>query len=116
MNRYTKRAPAAAARRRPAVLVEDVGVTFTLPSHRFHRAVGAFARACFAPDGRRLSEDDFRRREREFLPSDADRAYVRNLMTNPVTEPGRFASWIAPPARGIDGHPVTFEYVRFNEG
>ncbi len=37
-------------------------------------------------------------------------------MTNPVTEPGQFANWIAPPARGINGRPIDFEYVRINEG
>jgi len=29
-----------------------------------------------------------------------------------VTEPGKFASWIAPPARGINGQPIEFAYVR----
>jgi benzoyl-CoA 2,3-dioxygenase component B len=29
-----------------------------------------------------------------------------------VTEVARFANWIAPPARGINGRPVDFEYVR----
>ncbi len=31
-----------------------------------------------------------------------------------VVEPGKFANWIAPPANGIKGKPVDFEYVRFN--
>ena len=31
-----------------------------------------------------------------------------------VTEPGKFANWIAPPARGINNQPGDFEYVRFN--
>jgi benzoyl-CoA 2,3-dioxygenase component B len=31
-----------------------------------------------------------------------------------VVEPGRFAGWIAPPARGINHQPIEFEYVRFN--
>ena len=31
-----------------------------------------------------------------------------------VTEPGRFAKWIAPPARGVNGQPVDFEYVRLD--
>ena len=35
-------------------------------------------------------------------------------MGQAVIEPGRFASWIAPPARGINGQPGEFEYVRFN--
>jgi benzoyl-CoA 2,3-dioxygenase component B len=30
----------------------------------------------------------------------------------PVMQPGRFAGWIAPPARGINGQPIDFEYVR----
>jgi benzoyl-CoA 2,3-dioxygenase component B len=30
----------------------------------------------------------------------------------PVTEPGKFAHWIAPPAQGIKGKPLDFEYVR----
>jgi benzoyl-CoA 2,3-dioxygenase component B len=30
----------------------------------------------------------------------------------PVTEPGKFAGWIAPPSRGINGQPVDFEYVK----
>ena len=31
-----------------------------------------------------------------------------------VAEPGRYANWIAPPPRGVNGQPVDFEYVRFN--
>jgi benzoyl-CoA 2,3-dioxygenase component B len=31
-----------------------------------------------------------------------------------VTEPGKVANWIAPPAKGINGQPLEFEYVRFN--
>ncbi len=97
-------------------LVADLGVAFRLPSERFHRRVGTFSTGCFDPDGRRLSETDFRRREREWLPTDEDRAYVQNLMAHPVRTPGQFANWIAPPSRGINGQPIDFEYVRFNEG
>ena len=28
-----------------------------------------------------------------------------------VTEPGKFASWIAPPPKGINSQPIDFEYV-----
>jgi benzoyl-CoA 2,3-dioxygenase component B len=31
-----------------------------------------------------------------------------------VVELGKFANWIAPPARGVNGQPLNFEYVRFN--
>ena len=47
-----------------------------------------------------------------WLPTDADRAFVASLMGR-VVEPGRFANWIAPPAIGINRQPVSFEYVRF---
>jgi benzoyl-CoA 2,3-dioxygenase component B len=30
----------------------------------------------------------------------------------PVTAPGRFATWIAPPRIGIDNKPGDFEYVK----
>jgi benzoyl-CoA 2,3-dioxygenase component B len=29
-----------------------------------------------------------------------------------VVAPGQFASWIAPPARGVNGQPVDHAYVR----
>ncbi len=29
-----------------------------------------------------------------------------------VTEKGKFANWIAPPLRGINGQDVDFEYVK----
>ena len=96
-------------------LVADLGVEFRLPSPRFRRSVGTFAAGCFDPDGRPLAEENFRGRAAEWLPSPADEVYVRSLMAHPVTEPGKFANWIAPPARGINGQPVDFEYVRCNE-
>src|SRR5437899_6954250 len=96
-------------------LVADLGVTFALPSERFHRAVGTFAGAFFDPAGRRITVGEFRRREGEFLPTDADHAHGRSLMAHAVPEPGQFASWIAPPTRGINAKPVDFAYVRSNE-
>jgi benzoyl-CoA 2,3-dioxygenase component B len=32
----------------------------------------------------------------------------------PVREPGKFANYIAPPARGINRQPADFEYVKFH--
>ena len=40
-----------------------------------------------------------------------DRAYVKSLM-KPVMEPGKMASWIAPPDRGINNQDVAYEYVK----
>ena len=52
-------------------------------------------------------------RRDQWLPSVADEAYVKSLM-QPVTEPGKVAGWIAPPAKGINGLPQEFEYVRLS--
>jgi benzoyl-CoA 2,3-dioxygenase component B len=32
----------------------------------------------------------------------------------PVTEPGKYAHWIAPPRTGIDNRPGDFEYVKID--
>ena len=85
-----------------------------LPHRAFNRRIGAFAGMRISPDGKVLSEADWKMHEGQWLPTDEDRAYVTSLMGPAVTEPGKFAHWIAPPARGINNQPGDFEYVRFN--
>ncbi|MGH7820650.1 MAG: benzoyl-CoA 2,3-epoxidase subunit BoxB [Candidatus Binatia bacterium] len=92
--------------------LEGTGEKLRLPSRRFHRRQGTYAGMHFDPEGKALGAEEFERRRDELLPSEADRRYVRSLMANPVVAPGHFASWIAPPPRGIDGRPLDFEYVR----
>jgi benzoyl-CoA 2,3-dioxygenase component B len=82
-----------------------------LPHRGFHRAIGNFAEVPVTPDGRIVSRAEWDARRDEWLPTPADYAFVASLMT-PVVEPGKFAGWIAPPARGINGQPMEFEYVR----
>jgi benzoyl-CoA 2,3-dioxygenase component B len=88
-----------------------IDVELTLPHRGFHRAIGAFADVKVSPEGRVLSQAEWDARHHEWLPTDEDRAYVTSLM-RPVTARGQFANWIAPPARGINGQPIDFEYVR----
>ena len=85
--------------------------TLRLPSPRFRRTIGAWAGVCADPAGQPLAAEDFARRRDEWLPSDADRMFVKSLMQR-VTEPGKMAAWIAPPERGINELPVDYEYVR----
>jgi len=47
----------------------------------------------------------------QWLPAEDDRAFIEQLM-QPVATPGEFASWIAPPSKGIATKPIEFEYVR----
>ncbi|MFO0616709.1 MAG: benzoyl-CoA 2,3-epoxidase subunit BoxB [Polyangiaceae bacterium] len=94
-------------------IIEKAGLSFriTLPSRRFHRAGGIYAGLTFDPLGNPISKEEFEKRKHEWLPSEADDAYVCSLMT-PVYDPKGMANWIAAPARGIKGNPVDYEYVR----
>jgi benzoyl-CoA 2,3-epoxidase subunit B len=93
--------------------IRKQGVDFELrlPHRGFHRAIGAFAGARVSPDGRVVSQAEWDARHGAWLPTESDKAFVQSLMV-PVVERGKFAGWIAPPARGINGQPVDFEYVR----
>jgi benzoyl-CoA 2,3-dioxygenase component B len=81
-----------------------------LPSVAFNRKVGVFAGIQATPDGVVVSEEDWQRRQGEWLPTAVDKTYVRSLM-QPVHERGKIASWIAPPRQGINGQPFDYEYV-----
>lgn len=94
-------------------LIKKAGFDFeiTLPSERFRRSIGPWANMTMDPSGKQISAEEYERRKTEFLPSEADRAYVKSLM-KPVMEPGKVASWIAPPDRGINNQSIDYEYVR----
>ncbi len=85
----------------------------TLPSRRFNRSMGMYAGMHFSLTGEPISAEEFEARRDAWLPTPEDRAFVKSLMV-PVYEPGRFANWIAPPAHGVKGTPVEYEYVKFN--
>ncbi len=82
-----------------------------LASDRFNRSMGVYADTPFGPDGELLTQADFDGHQNEWLPTAGDRALVASLM-RPVVEPGRFASWIAPPKNGINHRPIDLEYVK----
>ncbi len=94
-------------------VIAEHGIDFAiaLPDPAFHRAIGVFADGHFTPAGTPLAAAEWAARRNEWLPDDADQAFVASLM-RPVTEPGRMANWIAPPRRGVDGRPLDYDYVR----
>jgi benzoyl-CoA 2,3-dioxygenase component B len=96
--------------------IERAGIAFEmkLPHRAFNRRIGGFADMRVSPDGRVLSQAEWQANEHKWLPTAEDRAYVTSLMGPAVVQPGKFAHWIAPPARGINNQPGDFEYVRFN--
>jgi benzoyl-CoA 2,3-dioxygenase component B len=89
------------------------GITtrLSLPFRGFNRRIGLYAGMHCTPDGRLIPADEWGRHKDEWLPSEGDRAHIRSLM-QPVHEPGRMAGWIAPPTKGINNQPLSFEYVR----
>ncbi len=82
------------------------------PHKAFNRKIGPLSGARIDLDGSVIGEAEWKARVSQWLPTGADRAFVASLMGR-VVEPGKFANWIAPPARGVDNQPVEFAYVRF---
>ncbi len=97
-------------------IIEKAGINFEmkLPHRGFDRRIGGFAGTHVSPDGKVLSEAEWKANESKWLPTAEDRAYVTSLMGPAITQPGKFAHWIAPPLRGINGQAADFDYVRFN--
>ena len=89
----------------------DIRFQIKLPHVAFHRHIGEFADVHTDLEGNILEEATWNKRRGEFLPSDSDKEFVESLM-QPQFEPGKFASWIAPPRVGIDNKPGDFEYVK----
>jgi benzoyl-CoA 2,3-dioxygenase component B len=108
---YVKDCEKGLARWNKTLAEEGISERLYLPHPRFHRHVGEYAGHYFDIEGNLISPEDFEQRKSEWLPTIEDREYVRSLM-HPVTEPGKIANWIAPPAAGIKGKPFEFEYVR----
>jgi benzoyl-CoA 2,3-dioxygenase component B len=108
---YVKDCEKGLARWNKSLADEGLGERLYLPNARFHRHVGEYAGHYFDLQGNLIGAEDFEQRKVDWLPTKADREYVRSLM-HPVIEPGKIANWIAPPAAGIKGKPFEFEYVR----
>ena len=81
-----------------------------LPHAAFNRRVGAFSGIDATPDGERLQPGEWDRLKEKWLPTEVDKSHVRSLMA-PVLDRGKVASWIAPPRKGINGHPIDYDYV-----
>jgi benzoyl-CoA 2,3-dioxygenase component B len=94
-------------------IIERIGVNFRfeLPHVAFHRQIGEFKDIKASPTGELVDDATWNKEKDKWLPSKDDGDFIQSLM-RPVTEPGKFASWIAPPRVGIDNKPGDFEYVK----
>ena len=110
---YTKDSQRGVNRFNKMIAAHGIDFTLTLPDETFNRKIGIFQSIEATPEGKIISGEEWARRKHEWLPTAEDHAFVRSLM-KPVTEPGKMASWVAPPKRGIHGQPIDFEYVQFH--
>jgi benzoyl-CoA 2,3-dioxygenase component B len=96
--------------------LEEAGLAdrLYLPELSFNRKVGVFSEHDYDVSGNPVAHNDFASGCVEWLPSEADKAYVKSLMV-PCLEPGKFANWIAPPRKGIQSNPIEFPYVQFHD-
>ena len=94
-------------------VIDKTGVAFKLqlPHVGFHRDIGEFKDVKVTPAGEIIDAAAWQRGIDGWLPSKGDGDFIVSLMQR-VTEPGQFASWIAPPRIGIDNKPGDFEYVK----
>ncbi len=95
--------------------LEKLGCDFRieLPDRKFNRNQGVFSHYKFSPAGEMISEGEWTHRHTDWLPTQADRDYVKSCM-KAVREPGKFANYIAPPARGANDQALDFEYVKLH--
>jgi benzoyl-CoA 2,3-dioxygenase component B len=95
--------------------IERAGYAFrlSLPSPHFRRSIGSWVNVPVTPEGKIIPREEYDKRVGEWIPTEADRAFVRSLMQR-VVEPGRMAGWVAPPERGINNLPVEYEYVKLS--
>jgi len=110
---YTKDASGGIGRWNKAIEKSGIKFQLTMPHEGFNRKIGVFADKLINPSGEVISQADYDSQVMDWLPSTADGDFIQSLMI-PVTEAGKYASWIAPPRVGIDNKPGEFEYVKLH--
>ena len=110
---YVKECARGVERWNKVIAAAGVEFRLELPHVAFNRKIGQFAGVEATPAGELVDAEAWAASCERFLPSAADGEYIASLM-RPVTEPGAYAPWIAPPQSGIDNKPGDFEYVRIS--
>ena len=110
---YVKDASGGLTRWNKIMKRKNVDFEFRLPHEGFNRNIGVFANVSVDPQGNIISTDSWEAQMAEWLPTKADGEFIQSLM-KPCYEPGRYASWIAPPKVGINNQAGDFEYVKLH--
>ena len=110
---YVKDASGGLTRWNKIMKRKNVDFEFRLPHEGFNRNIGVFANVSVDPPGNIIRPDSWEAQMAEWLPTKADGEFIQSLM-KPCYEPGRYASWIAPPKVGINNQAGDFEYVKLH--
>jgi benzoyl-CoA 2,3-dioxygenase component B len=113
-DQYIKDCERALKRWNKHIADEGSSTVLTLPSRRFHRHQGIYADHHFNPAGELISADEWETNKSKWVLTPADNDYLLSIM-KPCYEPGKFANWIAPPSKGLDGKELNFEYVKLHD-
>jgi benzoyl-CoA 2,3-dioxygenase component B len=94
-------------------VIEKSGINFkfTQPHKGFNRRIGEFNKVHINPAGELISADAWAAGKDDWLVNADDYDHINSLMKASF-EPGKYASWIAPPRVGINNQPQDFEYVK----
>ena len=106
---YSKDCERAVKRWNKILATEDCSQAMSSSRRSVFTAAWVRSRGALRPRRQPAREDDeWEARKDDFLPTQADRDYVKSTHV-PVTEPGKFANWIAPPGAW---HPRQAHRVR----
>ncbi|MEP3602119.1 MAG: benzoyl-CoA 2,3-epoxidase subunit BoxB [Stappiaceae bacterium] len=110
---YVRDASGGVGRWNKQIAKSNIDFELKLPHEAFHRQIGVFSNVKANPEGAIISNDEWEKNVKDWLPTKADGDFIQSLM-KPCFEPGKYASWIAPPKVGIDNKPGDFEYVKLH--
>ena len=82
----------------------------SLPSTKFRRNIGIWAQLPINPKGLLIKKNEYDAKLPSWLPSNNDKEFIKSLMIQEL-RPGKTASWIANPRRGINNQSTDFSYV-----
>ena len=85
----------------------------SLPSTKFRRNIGLWANLSIDPKGKFLEKNKYTELMKSWIPSELDKSFIKSLMIQEI-EPGKTASWIGLPKRGINNQSLEYDYVDIN--
>ncbi|MEP3278891.1 MAG: benzoyl-CoA 2,3-epoxidase subunit BoxB [Stappiaceae bacterium] len=110
---YVRDASGGVGRWNKQIAKSNIDFELKLPHEAFHRQIGVFSNVKANPEGAIISNDEWEKNVKDWLPTKADGDFIQSLM-KACFETGKYASWIAPPKVGIDNKPGDFEYVKLH--